>query len=123
MYDKTLLKERLTQILKALLKIQRRSSQIHSPADFLHDDKGEDMLDSIAMMLVAIGDHFKRIDKETGGSLLSRYPQIDWQGVKGIRDILAHHYFNIDPDIIFNICRDKLPALIDTVRVMLNEPD
>ena len=123
MYDKTLLKEKLTQILEALLKIQRRSSQIQTPADFVRDDRGGDLLDAIAMMLIAIGDGFKKIDKETSGSLLDRYPQIDWQGVKGIRDILAHHYFDINPDIIFNICQEKLPSLIETVRAMMAELD
>ncbi|MGA2798521.1 MAG: HepT-like ribonuclease domain-containing protein [Thermoguttaceae bacterium] len=123
MYDKTLLKEKLIQILEALLKIQRRFSQIKTPADFMRDNRGEDMLDAIAMMLIAVGDNFKKIDKETGGTLLVRYPQIDWQGVKGIRDILAHHYFNINPEVIFNICSDRLPALIENVREMLNEAD
>ena len=66
MYDKTLLKEKLIQILEAMLKIQRRFSQIKTPADFLLDDRGEDMLDSIAMMLIVVGDNFKKIDKETG---------------------------------------------------------
>ncbi|MGW8258483.1 MAG: HepT-like ribonuclease domain-containing protein [Thermoguttaceae bacterium] len=40
-----------------------------------------------------------------------------------MRDIIAHHYFNIDPEIIFNICRDKLPSLIETVRKMIVEVD
>lgn len=87
----------------------------------MRDDRGEDMLDAIAMMLIAVGDNFKKIDKETSGALLVRHPQIDWQGVKGIRDILAHHYFNINPEVIFNICSDRLPGLIDNVREMLDE--
>lgn len=38
------------------------------------------------MMLIAVGENFKKIDKETDGNLLNDYPNINWTGVKGIRD-------------------------------------
>jgi hypothetical protein len=71
MYDETLLLEKLEQINEALAKIERRFASIGSPDDFLDSDCGLDMLDGIAMMLIAIGENFKKIDKETGGKLLA----------------------------------------------------
>ena len=43
-----------------------------------------DRLDAICMMLIAIGESLKNLDKVTGGRLLSKYPEIDWKGAKGI---------------------------------------
>lgn len=67
MYDATLLLEKLEQTDEALAKIQRRFASINSPDDFLDSDKGQDMLDGIAIMLIAIGENFKTIDTETEG--------------------------------------------------------
>lgn len=54
------------------------------------------MLDAISMMLIAIGENFKTIDKDTDGKLITQKdPDIQWTGVKGVRDILAHQYFNM----------------------------
>jgi uncharacterized protein with HEPN domain len=41
----------------------------------------------------------------------NRYPEIPWSAVKGIRNILAHDYFNIDPEEIYQICANDLPIL------------
>ncbi len=90
MYDVALLLEKLEQIDEALAKIKRRFVSIDSSDDFLDSDRGQDMLDGIAMMLIAVGENFKTIDKETEGKLLAHYPNIHWHGVKGVRDVLAH---------------------------------
>jgi uncharacterized protein with HEPN domain len=121
MYDESLLEEKLIQILDALNRIHRRFFGISKPTDFLTNDDNIDKLDSIAMMLIAIGEAFKKIDKETNGNLLDKYPQIDWKGIKGVRDILSHNYFDIDEEEIFKICENDVPILIDIVKEMLDD--
>ena len=39
----------------------------------------------------------------------------------GLRDILSHHYFDIDAEIIYEVCADHVPALAEIVRRMLDE--
>ncbi len=95
MLDKALLKEKLEQILEALLRVQKRFSKISSPEDFMQNETGLDLLDSIAMMLIAVGENFKNIDIRTSGLFLEKYPDIDWKGVKGLRDVLSHNYISI----------------------------
>ncbi|TLU81529.1 MAG: antitoxin [Chlorobium sp.] len=90
MYDKILLLEKLVQIEKALGTIERRFSSIKTVDDFLDSNQGMDMLDGIAMMLIAVGENFKTIDSHTKGALFDKYPHINCSGVKGLRDILAH---------------------------------
>jgi uncharacterized protein with HEPN domain len=48
-------------------------------------DEGIDRLDAICVMLIAIGESCKHLDKITDGKLLARYPSIDWKGIKGKR--------------------------------------
>ena len=51
--------------------------------------------------------------------MLSQYPEIDWKGVMGMRDIIAHHYFDIDADIIFDVMKNNLPAVRLAVNRMI----
>jgi uncharacterized protein with HEPN domain len=68
------------------------------------------------MLLIAIGESLKGIDKLTDKALLSKYPNVDWKGAMGIRDIIAHHYFDLDAEIVFNVVKTKLPDMLKTIR-------
>lgn len=121
MSDPTLLIEKLEQIQEALSRVERRFSNILSPNDFLDTPEGVDKLDAISMMLIAVGESFKKIDTETGGTLLALHPEIDWKGVKGVRDVLSHNYFNIDAEQIFFICQNNIKPLRHSVFKMLKK--
>ncbi|HPS58744.1 MAG TPA: DUF86 domain-containing protein [Spirochaetota bacterium] len=119
MYDKELVKEILSQILTAISRIERRASIINKPDDFISTDEGIDKLDAICMMLIAIGESLKYLDKLTNGSLLGRYPEIDWKGAKGVRDILSHHYFDLNAEVVFTICKEHIDGIGRVIRKML----
>ena len=80
---------------------------------------GMEKLDGICMLLIAVGESLKNIDKITGKTLLPRYPEIDWKGAKGMRDIISHHYFDIDAEEIFWVCENNLPPLAETMEKII----
>lgn len=121
MYDRELLCEKLSQVAVALARIARRFQNIQSADDFLDSEQGLDMLDSICMMLIAVGENFKSIDKHTDGKLLEQYPGVNWKGVKGVRDVISHQYFNIDAEEIYYICNHDLEQLRTTVDSMIQD--
>ena len=121
MFDSTLLREQLETLLEALERIPRRFAGISRAEDFTCSPEGVDRLDAICMILIAVGEAFRKIDRKTEGQLLARYPQVDWSGIKGVRDVIAHGYFDIDAEEVFGICRDDIPILIETVRKMIEE--
>jgi len=57
----------------------------------------------------------------TEGGLLLRYPQIEWKRVMGMRDILSHHYFDLDAEIVHAVCENNIEELGRTVQRMLTE--
>lgn len=123
MSDRELIREVISQILTAIGRIERRAAGISQASDFVSSDAGYDMLDAIGMMLIAIGESCKNLDKITGGELLARYPDVDWKGVKGMRDVISHHYFDINPEIVFAVCRKQIPVLRRTFEAMLTNLD
>ena len=99
-YDKELARNSLQQIENAILKIEERASSFHSADDFLKTPFGMAVLDAICMQFIAIGESLKGLDKMTNNKLLPTHPEIPWKRIKGLRDIVAHHYFEIDIDVI-----------------------
>jgi uncharacterized protein with HEPN domain len=111
MYNRSLLLELFVETDEAIRRIERRFANINSPEDFISDDNGLDRLDGISMMLISISENIKRIEKIAGTDFLNRYPDIPWSSIKGIRNILAHDYFNIDSEEIYTICSSDLEPL------------
>lgn len=105
MYDKELVCDILHQILEAGQNVITRFKPVKKVDAFTNTPEGMEKLDSICMLLIAIGESLKKIDKITNRSLLKQYPEIDWQGAKGLRDIISHQYFDIDADEIFLVCK------------------
>ena len=113
--------ERVQMVLSALERIPARFSSIKEPSDFVTSESGIEHMDSICMVLIAAGEEFKKIDRTTEGKLFAQYPQIEWRGAIGLRDVLAHGYFQIDPEQLYKICNHSIPQLIETLRQMIRD--
>lgn len=123
MYDKGLIREILQQIHRAALTVLDRFEPINKVEDFTSSSAGAEKLDAICMQLIAIGESLKRLDKITNGELLEKYPEIDWKGAKGMRDVISHHYFDVDAEIIFAVCQKKIGPLSQTIHKILKQLD
>ncbi len=121
MYDLELVQEILKQILIATEKVLNRFKPVNTVDFFTDSPQGMEKLDSICMLLIAIGESLKNIDKITNGSLLTAYPKINWKGAKAMRDIISHQYFSIDAEVIFNVCDKNIEELQNTISEILTD--
>ena len=121
MYDKKLVLEILKQIRNSIDIILKRFSKINEPEDFVKSEEGLEKLDSICMQLIAIGESLKQVDKITEGNLLVKYSQVEWDKAKKMRDVIGHYYFDIDEEIVFNVCQKHLPLMFKVVQKMIND--
>jgi len=121
MYDRSILLELFLEIEEAIRRIERRFSEINSPHDFIRNDEGLDRLDAIAMMLVAIGENTHRLDKLIAQELFDQHPDIDWLGIKGLRNVLAHNYFSIDAEEVYRICSNDIASLKEALEQIRND--
>lgn len=117
-YDQELVIDMIDNILWALDQVQKRFKSINNASDFLDDDIGLEKLDSICMQLINIGEALKRIDKITNKNLLERYSAIEWKKIMGMRDIITHHYFDIDAETVFTVCNEHLLPLERALQVI-----
>lgn len=119
--SKALALDILYDIQSAIERIQERTKDIRSADDFLSSAEGMTILDATCMLLIAVGESLKNLDKVTDGMLLPTYPSIPWKQVKGLRDIIAHHYFDVDAGQIFWILSNEIAPLQEALKYFVKE--
>ena len=106
-----MLYETLSNIELAITRLQERTNQVHSADDFRLSPWGMEKLDAACMVLIAIGESIKNLDKLTDGKLLPTYPSIPWKRVMGMRDVIAHHYFDVDAEVVYGVIAKEIEPL------------
>jgi uncharacterized protein with HEPN domain len=109
---------RLKKIEAAVRRIIFQNEKVETVNDYYTTPWGMERLESTCMLLIAVGESLKGIDKDTHKQLLPLYPEVDWKGAMGLRDIIAHHYFDIDGDTVLDVVKNDLPSLLNTIEQM-----
>ncbi len=73
------------------------------------------------MLIEAIGEGIKQVDKATEGKLLIERPEIPWKDVIGIRNHIAHGYFDIDGEMVLDVVKNDLDSLLEAVEFFINK--
>ncbi len=117
-YDKSI-HATLAQINMAIDQLREWNLGISCADDYLISPEGMKTLAATSMLLEAVGEGIKKIDRRTGGKLLQLQPHIPWKDVMGMRDHIAHGYFDIDADIIFDVVSNALDNLQDAINFLV----
>lgn len=112
-------KNLLQHIETSVRLIQERTNMIVSCNDFLNTPTGMEKLDAVCMQLIAIGEAVTKLDKVTEGKLLEKEPEVPWRSIKGVRNFIAHDYFDVDVEEILHIIKIDLPILSNAVTRLL----
>ena len=103
----------LYQIRDAIKNLILWNEGVEDMNDLLKSSNGMQALAGNCMLIMAIAEGFKKIDKYTEGQLLGLRPERPWKQVFGLRNRIAHGYFDIDIDIISQVINDDLLPLLD----------
>jgi len=115
MFDKEMAYNLVCLLTDNLVTIQKRTKGIQSPDDFVSSESGMILLDSVCMKLVAVGETLKNLDKVTHKELLCQYSQINWKQAMGMRDIIVHHYFDVDAEAIYKTLKEDIPLVLSVL--------
>jgi len=108
----------LTPLRQALERIERKAQPLLSDPALLNHEEGQDLLDVICMQFLAAGEALKRLEKLQPGLLAASFPDIDWKGAMGFRDVIAHQYFDLDAEQVLLICQQALPGVLAAIRTL-----
>jgi len=121
MFSQERKKNILQEVERAIGLIQSQTSCIKKPDDFLLNEAGMFCLSGVCMQLIFIGENIKTLDNKTEHLYLTNYPEIPWRDIMGLRDIIVHEYHRVDEEEIFNVIKNDLPELLNSIRKMLSD--
>ena len=111
----------LLQIKKAIEQLQDWNKDILNVDDYYSTPEGMKNLAASCMLIEAIGEGVKQIDKLTQSRLLDERPEIPWQDVIGIRNHIAHGYFDIDGDIVLDVIKNNLDEVLAAINYFITK--
>ncbi|TAN64286.1 MAG: DUF86 domain-containing protein [Magnetospirillum sp.] len=103
---------RIEDILEAIERIRRYTTGM-SEDQFVADDRS---VDAVIRNLEIVGEAAKRVPP----AITERHPEIPWNRMTEMRNILVHEYHSVDPSIIFASARHDLPPLAGPLRALLS---
>ena len=99
-------KERFTDILAAVQRCQDYAPHLRS------DDLAPMAYDAVLRNLAVIGEAVRSLPAETRDAM----PDVPWSAIAGLRNIVVHEYFRVNPDLILDIVDNQLAPLADRLR-------
>lgn len=73
--------------------------------------------DAVLRNLEIIGEAVKNISEETQ----QKYPQMKWRKIAGFRNIVAHEYFGVNEETVWDIVENEIPSLLEIIKTMLKD--
>ena len=110
----------LQQIKNSIQNLMKWNQGITDMNQLLMSPSGVQDLAGNCMTIMAIGEGFRKIDKITEGGFLSLRPEIPWHQVFGLRNRIAHGYFDIDVDIMSEVINEDLQPLLDATIFLID---
>ena len=104
---------RVGHILDAIGKIQRYTAG-QTNESFATDER---TVDAVVRNFQVLGEAARHVPVE----VQSKYPEIPWSIMQGMRHILVHDYFKVKVDIVWRTIQTDLPNLIAPLQRILNE--
>ncbi|MBE9223591.1 DUF86 domain-containing protein [Cyanobacterium stanieri LEGE 03274] len=102
----------LRDIITSIDKIKKYTLNL-TYEELLEDEK---TLESVVYNLMIIGEATKKIPS----AIRIKYSYIEWQKIAGLRDFIAHAYFSININIVWNVIHTKLDDLKLCVQQIIN---
>jgi uncharacterized protein with HEPN domain len=121
MRDKALIIESLEQLEQVIENLLESTSDIQNIDELPKSADGSLRLNGICMCFIIIGEEVKRIDRYTEKHFLLNYPSIPWESIMGMRNKIAHGYFDIDIDVIFDTLKNDIPPLLEVIKQIKND--
>ena len=101
----------ISQMIEACGLISSWNESVLTSDDYLASPDGVQKMAASCMLIESIGEGVKKIDRMAPGVLYDNFPTTQWKEIMGLRDHIAHGYFNLDADIIFDVVKIEIPSL------------
>ena len=114
------IKYTLEQINTAINQLKEWNADVENADDFYLSSSGMQKLAANCMLIEAIVEGIKQVDEHSKGQLLPERPEIPWKDVIGMRNRVAHGYFEVDAEMVLATIKNDLDSLQDAIVYFLD---
>ncbi len=115
--------ETLLNIRKAISMLLDWNADVESVDEWLTSPLGMQRLAGNAMMIEVIGEEVKKVEKRLGMEFLNQRSEIPWRDIMGMRNHIAHGYFDINEDYVLSVIKNDLAPLLEAVEYLIEITD
>jgi uncharacterized protein with HEPN domain len=101
----------LDTIIEAIERIKEYTAPFGTADEFNIDHRN---FDATMMNFIVIGEMVEKLSED----FKVQHNHIEWIRIKGFRNIVAHDYFGIDAEEVWQIIKDKLPILKSDIEAL-----
>lgn len=106
----------LDSIATTLEQLIEWNRDIHSTDDYYSSTAGMQLLAANCTLITAIGEGINRITRISPDFLQSNYPDVPWKAIIGMRNHIAHGYFELDGELVYEAISVDIPPLLSIIR-------
>lgn len=82
---------------------------------------GMQLLAANCTLITAIGEGVNRINRIIPNYLQDSFPDIPWKAIIGMRNHIAHGYFELDADLVFEAVTNDIPPLLKIIHEAITQ--
>jgi uncharacterized protein with HEPN domain len=105
---------RVRDILQALANIANYTRDM-TYDDFVADRR---TIDAVVRSLMTMGESIRWIPEP----IVEAHAEVPWRAMRGVRNVVVHEYFGVDPRILWETVRTDLPPLVPMLEAVVREP-
>lgn len=109
----------LESIEETIIQLINWNQHVRSSNDFCISQTGMQLLAANCTLITAIGEGINRINRVLPEFLDTEFPEIPWRAIIGMRNHIAHGYFELDADIVFEAISTDIPPLLHVIRTAI----
>ena len=113
--------ETLLNIRKSISMLLEWNEGVQSTDEWTDSPSGMQKLAANCMLIEAIGEAIRKIEKRASREFLNQRPEIPWQDVMSMRNHIAHGYFDLDDSYVLSVIQNDLKPLAEAIDFLIEK--
>lgn len=105
----------LESVKTTIVQLIEWNKEVLTADDYHSSQHGIQLLAANCTLITAIGEGVNRINRSLPGFLQSYYPDMPWHAIVSMRNHIAHGYFEVDSEIVYETVKTEIPGLLDVI--------
>lgn len=114
-------RQTLKSVEETINQLIEWNKQVKSAEYYYESQFGMQLLAANCTLITAIGEGVNRLNRMLPDFLDTEFPDVPWRAIIGMRNHIAHGYFELDADVVFEAVSKDIPPLLGIIHSALQK--